>query len=186
MRKNFGPKPQMYPMPVLIIATYNEDGTPNTMNAAWGCMADSDKICSVISSSHKTMENIRARKAFTVSMATWEQLVPADFVGVVSGHDDADKWEKTGWQAEKSAFVDAPLIAQLPMALECELLSYDEENEMLLGRIVNLCADESILGEDGKVDVRKLQPICYDSVHHAYLLLGEKVGNAFSDGKALK
>ena len=186
MRKNFGPKPQMYPMPVLIIATYNTDGTPNAMNAAWGCMADSDKICIVVSSSHKTMENIKLRKAFTVSMATKEQLVPADFVGIVSGNDGAEKWQKTGWQAEKSAFVDAPLIAQLPMALECEMLSYDEESEMLIGRIVNVCADESVLDDEGKVDVKKLDPISYDPVHHAYLTLGEKVGNAFSDGKQLK
>ena len=186
MRKNFGAKPLSFPQPVFIIGTYNADGTPNAMNAAWGCMADSDKICIVVSSSHKTMENIKLRKAFTVSMATKEQVVPADFVGVVSGNDDAHKWEKTGWQAEKSAFVDAPLIAQLPMALECEMLSYDEETCRLVGRIVNVSADESILVENGKVDVAKLRPITYDSMNHHYLVLGEKVGNAFQDGTALK
>ncbi len=186
MRKSFGVKPLLYPMPVLIIATYNENGTMNAMNAAWGCAADMDKICIFVASAHKTMENIRARKAFTVSMATKDQMLAADFVGIVSGNDDAAKMEKAGWHAVKSEFVDAPLVAELPMALECEMLSYDEESEMLIGRIVNVCADESVLGEDGKIDVQKLAPITYDSVHHAYLTLGEKVGNAFSDGKKLK
>lgn len=186
MRKSFGAKPLIYPMPVLIIATYNEDGTPNAMNAAWGCAADMDKICIFVASSHKTMENIHARKAFTVSMANAENVVPADYVGIASGNDAKDKMAKTGWHMTKSEVVDAPLIDELPMALECEMLSYDEESEMLIGKILNVCADESILGEDGKIDVRKLNPITYDSVHHAYLTLGEKVGNAFSDGKQLK
>lgn len=186
MRKNFGVKPVLYPMPVLIIATYNADGSMNAMNAAWGCMADSDKVCIFVASAHKTMENIRARKGFTVSMATKDEMLASDYVGIVSGNDDAEKMLKTGWKAEKSAFVDAPLIQQLPMALECEMLSYDEDSEMLIGRIVNVCAEESVLGEDGKIDVHKLAPISYDPVHHAYLTLGEKVGNAFSDGKQLK
>ena len=186
MRKNFGAKPWMYPMPVLIIATYNVNGTPNAMNAAWGCMADADKITVCVSASHKTMENILARKAFTVSMATAAQLIPADFVGIVSGNDDTEKWQKTGWHAVKSEAVDAPLIEELPMALECELISYDEESEMLTGRIVNVCAEESILNAEGKIDVEKLSPITYDPVHHAYLMLGRKAGNAFSDGRQLK
>ena len=186
MRKNFGAKPVLYPMPVLIIATYNADGTPNAMNAAWGCAADMDKVCIFVASAHKTMENIHARKAFTVSMATKEQLIAADYVGIVSGNDDAHKWDKTGWHAVKSECVDAPLIEELPMALECEMYSYDEESEMLIGRIVNVCADESVLDDHGKVDVKKLNPISYDPMQHAYLTLGEKVGNAFSDGKTLK
>lgn len=186
MRKSFGVKPLIYPMPVLIIATYNEDGTMNAMNAAWGCAADMDKICIFVAAAHKTMENIHARKGFTVSMATKEQLLAADFVGIVSGNDDANKMEKTHWHGVKSEVVDAPLIEELPMALECEMLSYDVESEMLIGKILNVCADESILGEDGKIDVLKLNPITYDPVHHNYLTLGEKAGNAFSDGKQLK
>ena len=186
MKKNFGAKPFIYPMPVLIIATYNEDGTPNAMNAAWGCAADMDKICIFVAAAHKTMENIHARKAFTVSMANAENVLPADYVGIASGNDAKNKMEKAGWHTTKSECVDAPLIDELPMALECEMLSYDEESEMLIGKIVNVCADESILGDDGKIDVKKLNPITYDPVHHAYLTLGEKVGNAFSDGAALK
>lgn len=156
------------------------------MNAAWGCAADMDKICIFVAAAHKTMENIRARKAFTVSMANAENVLPADYVGIVSGNDADEKMEKSGWHTTKSEHVDAPLIDELPMALECEMLSYDEESEMLIGKIVNVCADEGVVGEDGKIDVKKLNPITYDPVHHAYLTLGEKVGNAFSDGKQLK
>ena len=185
MRKNFGPKPFLYPMPVLIIASYNEDGTANAMNAAWGCIADMDRVAIYVAGNHKTMDNILARKAFTVSMADAANVVAADFVGVVSGKTMPDKMEKTGWHTTKSEFVDAPLIDELPMALECELVSFDEESELLTGRIVNVSAEECIL-TDGVIDPVKLNPITYDPVNHNYLALGQKVGKAFSDGKQLK
>ena len=175
-----------YPMPVYIIATYGADGTPDAMNAAWGGISESQEISICISEDHKTTENILTRKAFTVSMATAEQLVACDYVGIVSGNKVPDKFAKAGFHAIKSEFVDAPLIDELPMALECELLSYDEETCRLVGRIVNVCVDESVLGENGKVDVSKLQPIAYDPMNHHYLVLGEKVGQAFHDGMVLK
>jgi len=184
MRHNFGPKPLLYPMPVFIIATYGEDGTPNAMNAAWGGMADGE-IIGICLGDHKTTRNIFARKAFTVSMADAENVVAADFVGIVSADKVPDKLEKTGWHTTKSEFVDAPLIDELPMALECEFLSYDEETGLLLGKIVNVCAEERIL-TDGKIDLTKFRPITYDPSGHGYYTLGEKVGNAFSDGKQLK
>ena len=185
MRKNFGPKPFLYPMPVLIIASYNEDGTANAMNAAWGCIADMDRVAIYVAGNHKTMDNILARKAFTVSMADAANVVAADFVGVVSGNTMPDKMEKTGWHTTKSEFVDAPLINELPMTMECELVSFDEESELLIGRIVNVSAEECIL-TDGVIDPVKLNPITYDPVNHNYLALGQKVGKAFSDGKQLK
>lgn len=185
MRKNFGSKSYLYPMPVLIIGSYNEDGTPNAMNAAWGCIADSDRIGIYVSAAHKTMENILKRKAFTVSMAVESQVKAADFVGIVSGNSAPDKMKNTGWQTIPSEFVDAPLFQELPMSLECELVSFDTASELLIGKIVNVCAEEDIL-TDGKIDPMKLKPITYDPVHHAYLSLGAKVGNAFSDGKKLK
>ena len=184
MRKNFGPKPMMYPMPVLIIGTYNEDGTPNAMNAAWGGIADTE-IISICLGSHRTTDNIFARKAFTVSMATAETVVAADYVGIVSGEKVADKVAKAGWHTTKSEFVDAPLIDELPYALECEFISRDEATGLVLGKIVNVCAKEEIL-TDGKVDLSKFHPITYDPSGHGYYTLGEQVGNAFSDGKALK
>ena len=184
MRKNFGAKPMLYPMPVFIIGTYNEDGTPNAMNAAWGGMADTELI-SICLGEHRTTRNIFARKAFTVSMATAEYVVACDYVGIVSGNKEPDKFAKAGFHATKSEFVDAPLIDELPMALECELISYDPDSCRLVGRIVNVCADEAILS-DGVIDLTKFHPITYDPCGHGYYTLGEKVGNAFSDGKQLK
>ena len=170
MRKNFGAKPYTYPQPVLIIAAYDENGTPDAMNAAWG----------------GTVKNIQARKAFTVSMADAAHVVACDYVGIVSGNKVPDKFEKAGFHATKSEFVDAPLIDELPMALECTLVSYDPETCRLVGEIVNVSADERILDENGKIDPAKLEPITFDPVNNAYLKLGEKVGNAFKDGMQLK
>ena len=186
MRKNFGPKTMCYPMPVYIIATYNADGTPNAMNAAWGGISEEKEISICIDSGHKTAENLTARGAFTVSMATADQLVACDYVGIVSGNKEPDKFAKAGFHATKSEFVDAPLIDELPMALECKVISYDPETCRLVGEIVNVCADESVLDEKGNVDVAKLRPITYDPMSHHYLVLGKAVGRAFHDGKTLK
>ena len=185
MRKNFGPKTACYPMPVYIIATYNADGTPNAMNAAWGGISEEKEISICVDSAHKTAENLVARGAFTVSMATENCMTACDYVGIVSGNKEPRKFEKAGFHATPSEFVDAPLIDELPMALECKVISYDPESCRLVGEIVNVCADESVL-TDGKVDVSKLRPITYDPMNHHYLVLGGKVGQAFHDGMALK
>lgn len=182
MRKNFGAKPMLYPQPVFIIGTYAEDGTPNAMNAAWGGISEEAEISICVSAEHKTTKNILARKAFTVSMATADTVVACDYVGVVSGNKVPDKVARAGFHVTKSSFVDAPLFDELPMAVECELISYDSESCRLVGRIVNVCADESVLNGAGKVDPAKLRPITYDPMNHDYLVLGEKVGNAFEDG----
>lgn len=186
MRKNFGVKPCMYPMPVLMIATYGEDGTPDIMNAAWGGISEENQISICISADHKTTKNILFRKAFTVSPATAKYVAECDYVGIVSGSDVPDKFARAGFHAEKSEFVDAPLVRELPMAVECRLLSYDEESCRLVGEIVNVSADESVLNDSGKVDPDKLAPITYDPMNHVYLKLGEAAGKAFSDGKKLK
>ena len=172
--------------PAFIVGTYNEDGTPNAMNAAWGCIADADKIAIYVAHDHKTMQNILSRGAFTVSMADAAHMVEADYVGIVSGNDVPDKFAKAGLHAVKSEFVDAPLIEEFPMTLECTMLSYDTDSELLVGEIANVCAEESILNDAGRIDPAKLRPISYDSVNHDYLVLGEKVGNAFHDGAKLK
>lgn len=186
MRKNFGAKSICYPMPVYIIGTYGADGTPNAMNAAWGGISEDAEISICISEDHKTTENVLARKAFTVSMATAKYMAACDYVGIVSGSKEPNKFAKAGFHATASQFVDAPLIDELPMAVECTLVSYDPESCRLVGKIVNVSADASVLGENGKVDVAKLQPITYDPMNHYYFVLGEKVGNAFKDGLALK
>ena len=185
MRKNFGSKSWLYPMPVLIIAAYDQAGVPNAMNAAWGGMFTDEHIGICISQGHKTTKNILATRAFTVSMATAEQVVACDYVGIVSGNREHDKVAKAGFTTERSEVVNAPIIEQLPMTLECELVSYDAESNHLVGRIVNVSADECIL-TDGKIDYRKLRPITYDPITHHYIELGAVIGNAFADGKKLK
>jgi len=186
MRKNFGSKPVCYPQPVFIIGTYDETGKPDAMNAAWGGISEENEVSICISEDHKTTENVLLKKAFTVSMGTADQLVACDYVGIVSGKKEPDKVAKAGWTAVKSEFVDAPLFAQLPMAMECELISYDPASCRLVGKIINVSADESILNEKGVVDPAKLRPITFDPMNNAYLVLGEKVGNAFADGVQLK
>ncbi len=181
-RMNFGPKPFIYPMPVLIVGTYDEEGVPNAMNAAWGAITDMNEI-TISMSPHKTTENFARTGAFTVSFATEDTVVACDYVGVESASKVPDKFAKAGFHAVKSEFVNAPLIAELPMALECKVKRY--EDEILIGEIVNVNAEESILTE-GKVDPKKLKPIAYDPVNHTYMSLGEVVGHAFADGLKLK
>lgn len=186
MRKNFGVKPWCYPQPVFILAAYDKEGKPNAMNVAWGGIYYDDQIAMCISANHKTTANILESKAFTVSMADEGHLRECDYVGIVSGNKIKDKFEKAGFTSVKSEFVNAPVIEQLPMTLECELISYNPESCTLIGRIKNVSADESILDEKGKISPEKLRPITFDPVHNAYLRIGEKVGNAFKDGLQLR
>lgn len=185
MRKNFGAKTIVYPQPVFIIGSYDESGIPNAMNAAWGGISESNEISICLSAEHKTVSNILQTKAFTVSMATADTVVPCDFVGLVSGNDLPNKLEKARFHTVKSEFVNAPIIEELPMAVECKLIDYDPNTCRLVGEIVNVCAEESVL-TDGKIDPEKLRPITYDSMNHAYYVLGNKVGQAFHDGERLK
>jgi len=181
-RVNFGAKPYMYPMPVLIIGTYDENGVPNAMNAAWGIITDYQEITVSLSQEHKTTKNLAVTKAFTVSMATEDMVISCDYVGIVSGNKVPDKFETAGFHATKSRFVNAPLIDELPLTLECKVKSY--KDDILVGEIVNISADEKIL-TDGKVDPAKLKPIIYDPVNHSYIGFGNKIGNAFKDGLQL-
>ena len=186
MRKSFGVKSWFYPLPVLIIATYNADGTADAMNAAWGGLYDADKVELCLSAGHRTTANIREKGAFTVSFADAAHVVPADYVGMVSANSEPKKMEKSGFHVTKSEFVDAPLFDELPLALECKLKSYDKETCRLVGEIVNVSAQESILAPDGKIDPTLLCPIVFDPVRNTYNAIGEVVGKAFSDGLKLK
>ena len=186
MRKNFGAKSFLYPMPVLIVGTYNENGTPNAMNAAWGGISEEAQISICIDNGHKTAKNLVKTGAFTVSVADAQNVVACDYVGIVSGNKEPEKIEKAGWHATKSEFVNAPLFDELPMALECKVISYNEETCILVGEIVNVCANEKILDEKGKIDIEKFSPVTYDPVHHTYRKIGDAVGKAFSDGLKLK
>ena len=186
MRKNLKAKAYIYPLPVLIVGTYDETGTPDAMNAAWGTGSDTAQVCICLSATHKTVKNLLKTKAFTVAIADSKNVVPADYVGVVSANNVPEKLAKTGWHVAKSEFVNAPVIEELPLVLECKLVSYDTQTEMCVGEVVNVSADENILDEKGKIDLTKFKPICYDCDTHGYYTLGEKVGQAFSDGLKLK
>ena len=186
--KSFGQKPWVLPQPVLIIGTYNNDGTPNAMNAAWGGQWDSKEIL-ISMGSHATTENHARCDEFTVAFATKDTMVASDFVGIVSGKNDPEKMQKTGWTAIKSEHVNAPVFTEFPMTLECRILRKIDETEdgyNLIAEIVNILVDEAYLAEDGKPEVEKMQLIAYEPVHHGYLVMGERVGNAFADGKRLK
>lgn len=184
MKKNFGKQTILYPMPVLIIGSYDENGKPNAMNAAWGGIHNTEEVGICLSADHKTVKNILKSKAFTVSFADVDHIVACDYVGIASGNKVEDKMEKAGFTVSKSEFVNAPVINELPLSLDCELVSYDEESEYMVGKILNVAADEKILTE-GKIDASKLNPVTYDPVSHNYVKLGEVVGKAFSDGKKL-
>ena len=186
--KNFGSKPWMLPQPVLIIGTYNKEGKPNAMNAAWGGTWDMHEI--VISlSSHQTTDNLKVNNEFTVAFATTETLVAADYVGLVSGRNTPDKMERTGWTIEKAPNVNAPLFKEMPMTMECRVKQKIDESESgyyLVAEVVNIVCDERYLAADGQPDVEKMHIISYDPVHHNYIEMGKAVGKAFADGKKLK
>lgn len=185
MRKNFGQKTWMYPLPVLIVGTYDDEGCADAMNAAWGGIYDYNKVILCLSSGHKTTKNIKLKGAFTISFADAGHVEAADYVGIVSANDTKDKMERAGFHAVKSEFVDAPVFDELPVALECKLIKFNEDGN-IIGEIVNVSADERVLGADGLIDADKLQPISYDPVRNDYLLVEKKVGDAFSAGAGLK
>lgn len=184
MRKDFGAKPFLFPQPVMIIGTYDEKGNANAMNAAWGGIVGNNEIIMELSN-HKTTDNLAITKAFTVSIADVEHLAACDYVGIVSGNKVPDKMEKAGFTTTKSNFVNAPIINELPLTLECVLTKVIDENKYL-GEIKNVSIDEKILGEDGEIDLNKFTPLTFDVAHYGYYQLGKKVGDAFKDGNKLK
>ena len=188
MRKDLGKKAAIFPMPVLLIATYNEDGSVDVMNAAWGMMEDMTKVALNLTETHKTVKNIKVRKAFTVALADSNHIAEADYVGIVSGNNVKDKFEKSGLHAIKSSNVDAPIIEEFPITMECKFIEYQdgEHGCGVIGEIVNVSADENVLDENGKVIIEKLNTIMYDPFNYGYYKVGEKVGQAFSDGNKLK
>lgn len=183
MRKNFGIKTYLYPQPVLIIGTYDNNMVPNAMNAAWGGICDYNKLFIALSS-HKSTENILKNRAFTVSIGVKEEVEACDYVGLVSGNKVANKVEKAGFTPIKSEYVNAPIFEELPLTFECRFVSY--EDEILVGEIVNVSIDEKILGPDGEPDLSKFSPLTYDPVHHQYITLGDVVGKAFKIGDSKK
>ena len=184
MRKQVKNKDAIFPMPVLMIATYNEDGTVDVMNAAWGTMLQSDHIILNLTETHKTVKNIRRNKAFTVSLADVNNMKAADYFGIASGNDTPNKFEQSGLTFTNSDIVRAPIINEFPVCMECELVE-NKSNWGIVGKIIGVSALEEIMTDD-KVDISLLKPISYDPFTHGYYETGKRVGNAFHDGLELK
>ena len=186
--KSFKSSSWLLPQPVLIIGTYDKNGKPNAMNAAWGGQWDAHEIM-ISLGSHQTTDNLATNSDFTVTFATAKTLVAADYVGIASGRKTPDKMEKTGCTISKAPNVNAPVFGEFPMTLECrvkEKIGESPEGYNLVAEIVNILCDEKYLAADGNPDVEKMDLITYDPVHHTYIQLGKTVGNAFADGKQLK
>ena len=177
----------IFPMPVLLISTFNEDGTVNVMNAAWGTMVERDVVALNLTETHKTVKNIKARGGFVIHIADAKHVVEADWFGVVSGNNTPDKFARSGMTFEKSALVDAPIINELPVAMECAFVEYQSEETGLgvIGRVLRTSVEEAHL-KDGKVDIDSLEAIAFDPYTHGYYRVGGRVGEAFSDGLKLK
>ncbi len=183
MRKNIKITEGIFPMPVLMIATYNEDGSVNVMNAAWGTMFERDQVLLNLTETHKTVKNIKERKAFTVSIADSNHVLEADYFGVVSGNNTPNKFEKSGLSATKSERVDAPIINEFPICMECEFIEYGDSG--VIGKVVNISVDENVMNGD-KVDMTKVSAIAFDPYTHGYYKVTQRVGEAFKDGLKLK
>ena len=187
MRKNIKTTEAIFPMPVLMIATYNEDGSIDVMNAAWGTMLSRNQVILNLTESHKTVKNIKERKAFTVSIADSKHVVEADYFGMVSGNSTPNKFENSGLTWIKSENVDAPIINEFPICLECEFIEYqnDEYGAGVIGKVVNVTADEKVMNGEN-VDITLVDAIAFDPYTHGYYKVSERVGEAFKDGLKLK
>ena len=184
MKKDLGIIEAVYPMPVLMVAAYDENGKVNVMNVAWGQIADEDQIILFNGEGKKTWLNIMASKAFTVALADEAHMEAADFFGIATGNKMEDKFERTGYHAVKSDKVNAPIIEEFPVVMECELLEHlkDEYVSAIVGKIVNVKANEEVLDEKGKVDVTKLHALMFDQFRSGYYTTGEKAGQAWNAG----
>ncbi len=187
MRKSIKTTEAIFPMPVLMIATYNEDGTVDVMNAAWGTMLERDHVILNLTETHKTVQNIKARKAFTVSIADSKHVVEADYFGIASGNNTKNKFENTKLTATKSENVDAPIINEFPICMECEFIEYQNGQYGcgVVGKVVNVTADEKVINGDN-VDITLVDAIAFDPYTHGYYKVNGRVGNAFKDGLQLK
>lgn len=187
MRKDLGKQPAVFPMPVLMVAAYDKNGVVQVMNAAWGMISEMDKVALFIDEEHATTRAIRQTKAFTVSIADKEHIEVADYYGIATGNKLPDKFEKSGCHAEKSVHVNAPIITEFPVAMECELAEIVETENLhaVIGKIINVNADEKVLSQSGKIDPLKLNALIFDQFQFGYYVTTEKVGQAWSDGKKL-
>ena len=185
MKKSLGVQPYLFPMPVLMISTYNDDDSVNVMNMAWGGICGRKLVALNITETHKTAQNIKKRGAFTLSIADIAHIEEADFFGIASGNKMSDKFEKSGLHAVKSDKVDAPIVEEFPVTLECKVAD-TQKNEYgfrVIGEIINVLADENVLDEKGNVDPTKLNAFVFDQFQSGYYAIGDKVGQAWESGQ---
>ena len=187
MSKNLGVKPYLFPMPTYMIGTYNEDGTVDVMMMAWGGICAEDMVALNLEAEHKTVANLETRKAFTLAVPGTDTLRESDFLGIASSNKMADKFERTGLHAVKSERVDAPVITEYPLTLECEVVEMQSQPYGLrvLGKIINVIADEKILDDAGKIDAGEIRAFTFDQMKNGYYAVGEKVGQAWHSGAGL-
>ncbi len=187
MKKNLGSIPGLFPMPVVVVSAYDREGIPNAMTAAWAQITDMDKIALFVDPDHRTMKNIQETKAFSVAIADVEHMAEADFIGILSGNNMPDKLEKSGLHVTKSEFVNAPVIEELPVSMDCELADIIDTDDVyaMVGKIVNLSAEDRVIGEDGKVNPDQIHALIFDQFRNGYYAVGEKVGQAWNAGKDL-
>ena len=183
MKKELKITPGIFPMPVLMIGTYNEDGTVDVMNAAWGMAQSMKHLKLCLTESHKTVKNMKRTNSCTVALGTKNLIVESDYLGMVSSNNVSNKFEKTGLHAVKSNKVDAPIIEEYPICMECKVVGYEDDG--VLVEVVNVQAEEKYLNEDGTIKLNEVGIISYDPYGQGYYVVGDKVGQAFSDGKKL-
>ncbi len=183
MKKELKITPGIFPMPVLIIATYNEDGTVNVMNAAWGMAQEMNQLKLCLSETHKTFKNLQRTKACTVALGTKDLMVESDYFGITSGNTVKDKFEKSKLHATKSAKVEAPIIEEYPICMECKVLAF--ENDGTLVEVVGVSAEEKYVASDGTVNLAEMEILSFDPYNNQYYVVGEKVGKAFEEGRKI-
>lgn len=183
MKKSLKVTPGIFPMPVLMIATYNEDGSVDVMNAAWGMAQSMKHLKLCLTESHKTVKNIKRTGYCTVALATKDYIKESDYLGMVSANNVSDKFKKTGLHAVKSENVDAPVVDEYPICMECKLVGFEDDGTLV--EVVNVLADEKYVKDDGTIKLNEIGILSYDPYGHGYYVVGEKVGQAFSEGKKL-
>ena len=183
MKKNLKVTPGIFPMPVLMIGTYNEDGSVDVMNAAWGMAQSINELKLCLTESHKTVKNMKRTGYCTVALATKDYMAESDYLGLVSGNTVKDKFEKSGLHAKKSENVDAPVIEEYPICMECKVKGFEDDGTLV--EVVNVLAEEKYLNENGTLKLDEMGIISYDPYGHGYYVVGNKVGQAFSEGKKL-
>ena len=184
---DLGVKPYMFPMPVGMIATYNEDGSVNVMNMAWGGICSENLVALNLDEGHKTSQNIKRTGAFTLSIADVDHVVEADYFGIATGNDAKDKFARSGMHAHRSTRVDAPVVEEFPITLECKVaeIQHGIEGFRVVGEIVNVLANEKVMDSNGRVDPKKVNAILYDTFQSGYYAVGDKVGQAWDSGRKL-